>query len=57
MRRVPLMILALGTAHAAEPSGTDDIGYPTVAAALEDFRNRPGATLLEGPGRGIGAWA
>lgn len=50
MRLVLLMILALGTAHAAEPSGTDDIGYPTVAAALEDLKNRPGADVRHNDG-------
>ncbi|MFP7723830.1 hypothetical protein [Lysobacter sp. A3-1-A15] len=50
MRLGALLILAFGTAHASEAPEADGIGYPTVAAALEDLKRRPDVSVRDNAG-------
>ena len=50
MRLVAALIITMAGAHAAELPETDSIGYPTVAAALEDLKSKQETTVRESDG-------
>ncbi len=50
MRLAALLLLAIGSAHSSDAYESDGIGYPTVAAALEDLRSKPDVTVRDNEG-------
>ncbi len=50
MRLAALLLLAIGSAHSSDAHESDGIGYPTVAAALEDLKSKPDVTVRDNAG-------